>query len=117
MHEQSLACALLKQVDELRASFHASPMRRVKLTVGEFSGVDSRLLQSAFDRATDGTPLAGVDLSICSVPLMARCGNCVVEFRVHGFRFICPACGATEIDIIRGEELMLESVTFEETAQ
>jgi hydrogenase nickel incorporation protein HypA/HybF len=115
MHELSLIRALLQQVDELRASHQAHGLRRIDVSIGEFSGVDPDLLQSAFDRSTEGTSLQGVEFAIVRVPLTARCQSCRVDFMMHNFRFVCPSCGGSAIEVIRGEELMLESVTFEET--
>ena len=112
----SLIRALLQTVDELRSSHHAHELRRINVSVGEFSGVDPDLLQTAFGDSTDGTPLEGVEFAIARVPLMARCRNCHVEFPMHRFRFVCPVCEGTAIVIVRGEELLLESLTFEETA-
>lgn len=117
MHELSLMRALLQQVDELRTSHRDHELRRIDVSIGEFSGVDPELLQSAFDRSTDGTQLEGVKFSVSHVPLIARCRNCLVEFQVYSFRFVCPACDDRAVDVIRGEELMLESVTFKETVK
>jgi len=116
MHELSLIRALLQQVDELRASHQAHQLRRINVSVGEFSGVDPDLLQSAFGNSTDGTPLEGVEFLIARVPLTAHCRNCGIDFPLRNFRFVCPDCDSTAIDVVRGEELMLESLTFEETA-
>lgn len=116
MHEQSLACALLSKVDDLSASHRNGEVRRVRLTVGEFSGVDAELLGSALRQASACTALQGVEFSIARVPLEARCRTCSTDFPVERFCFDCPECGGSTTDIIRGEELVLESVTFEELA-
>jgi hydrogenase nickel incorporation protein HypA/HybF len=117
MHELSLIRALLQQVDELRASHADHELRRIDVSIGEFSGVDPDLLESAFGRTTQGTSLEGVEFAVTHVPLIGRCKSCLVELQIRGFRFVCPACGGGAIDVIRGEELMLESVTFEETVK
>ncbi|MFO1094386.1 MAG: hydrogenase maturation nickel metallochaperone HypA [Planctomycetaceae bacterium] len=114
MHELSLARALLKQVKELSASNRNGELRRVRLTVGEFSGVETELLESALRESTFGTSLEGVELSITRVPLTAQCKTCGAKFRVERFCFVCPDCGAGGTDVIGGEEIVLESVTFEE---
>jgi hydrogenase nickel incorporation protein HypA/HybF len=114
MHEFSVASALLRQVEELRQSHDCGDVRSVRVSLGEFSGVDAELLHSAFVRSTEGTRVAGAELVVERVPLEARCGDCGEEFAVRRFRFVCPVCGGHSIDVLRGEELMLESVTFEE---
>jgi len=114
MHELSLARPLLQQIDDLRSSRRGCTVRSARISVGEFSGVDATLLQSAFDQSTRGTSLDGAELFVEPVPLQARCRDCQTEFPVIGFRFVCPACEGHSTEILRGEELMLESVTFEE---
>ena len=114
MHELSLARALLRQVEELRQSHHAGRLRSVRVSVGEFSGVDADLLDAAFCQLANGTPLEGTQLSIERVPLEARCGKCELDFLVYAFRFVCPHCAARDVEIIRGEELMLETLTLAE---
>jgi hydrogenase nickel incorporation protein HypA/HybF len=114
MHELSLARALLRQVEELRQSHRAAGVRTVRVSVGEFSGVEADLLDTAFCHLTEGTPLEGARLSIERVPLEARCTVCKHEFAVRGFRFFCPRCDARDVRIVGGEELMLESLTLAE---
>jgi hydrogenase nickel incorporation protein HypA/HybF len=114
MHELSLARALLRQVEELRQSHRADGVRTVRVSVGEFSGVEADLLSSAFCELTEGTPMEGARLSIERVPLEARCAVCEHEFPVRTFRFVCPHCEARDVWIVRGEELMLETLTLAE---
>lgn len=114
MHELSLARALLRHVEELRIRHGGGGIRSARVSVGEFSGVDAELLRIAFGRSTVGTCLHGAELLVEQVPLEARCGDCGTEFAVSGFRFVCPDCGGRTTEVVRGEELMLESVTFEE---
>jgi hydrogenase nickel incorporation protein HypA/HybF len=61
-----------------------------------------------------GTPMEGARLSIERVPLEARCAVCEHEFPVRTFRFVCPHCEARDVWIVRGEELMLETLTLAE---
>lgn len=114
MHEISLARALLRQVEELRLSHRAAGVRSVRVSIGDFSGVEADLLESAFCQLTQGTPAEGADLSIERVPLAARCAVCEHEFPVQAYHFVCPRCDARDVRIVRGEELMLETLTLAE---
>lgn len=114
MHELSLIRTLLQQVDAIQASHADCVLRRIDVSVGEFSGIDPELLRLAFSSTSEGNSLAGVEFRVARVPLCARCRNCDREFPVHRFRFVCPNCECTGTDVVRGEELRLESVTFEE---
>jgi hydrogenase nickel incorporation protein HypA/HybF len=112
MHEYSLARALLEHVHAQQVRQSARRVAAVKVTVGEFAGVDAELLELAFRDLAIGTPAEGADVSISRVPLEARCQKCGHEFEIQRFRFVCPNCSTADVRIIRGEELMLESVTL-----
>ena len=52
---------------------------------------------------------------VVRVPLTAVCDQCGNQFRVERFKFQCDQCGSLRLALRGGEELLLESVTFEET--
>jgi Zn finger protein HypA/HybF involved in hydrogenase expression len=152
MHERSLVMALLRQVDELRRAQGGQRVVLVRVSVGEFSGVEPELLRMAFqdvlalecgqwagsveanqdsrggDLEIEPFPAANrarlrqildpvvwrdARLEMECVPLEAGCQGCGAEFAVERFRFICPKCGSGALDILRGEGLVLQSVTME----
>jgi hydrogenase nickel incorporation protein HypA/HybF len=112
MHEYSLMRGLLKQVDEMRCQNRADYVVSIKLTVGEFSGIEADLMTSAFEELSLGTALEGASLELTRTSLAARCMNCDADFPIQNYRFICPACGSVSVTICQGEELLLESVTM-----
>lgn len=121
MHEYSLVRNLIRQLDTLREAQGDARIAIVRLRVGEFSGIEPGLLQTAFDDLTLATPIQGARLEIERVPLEAVCQNCGAEFAIpttgpSRFRFVCAACGGQRINLKRGEDLLLESVTMEESA-
>lgn len=111
MHEFSVAHSILQAVTEVRIQRRLGPVQRVTIELGEFSGVEAALLRSAFDELTE--PQGRTELVIESAPLEARCVQCQSLFRVVDFQFHCPRCDHTEVQIVRGEELKLVSVTAE----
>ena len=112
MHEYSLMRGLLSQVDELRTRHQADRVVSIRLIVGEFSGVEADLLQSAFDDLSRETPMAGAALDIQRTSLSGRCADCESVFTIEKFRFICPHCESAAVSIDQGEELLLETVTL-----
>ena len=112
MHEYSLVDGLLAQIDALRVEHQADRVTAVRLIVGEFSGIEAQLLHTAFDELSQGTPMEGATLEIQSSELLARCKDCRAEFHVGGFQFVCPHCQSGSVDIEKGEELILDTLTF-----
>ncbi|MCA9102592.1 MAG: hydrogenase maturation nickel metallochaperone HypA [Planctomycetales bacterium] len=113
MHETSLVQALIRQVERLMADHDAVRVTEVSVSVGEFSGVDAELMQFAFLREIEGTALRDARLTLAAVPLEARCVACGHLFAVGGFRFECPRCESRHIEVVRGEEMVLETVVFD----
>ena len=113
MHERSLVEALLNQVERLMREQRAARVRVVRVSAGEFSGVEPELLRIAFVDLVDDSAVSGARLELEEVTLEAQCEDCGEEFAVERFRFQCPRCESRRIAIVRGEGLMLESVTME----
>lgn len=113
MHERSIVRALLKQVRQLQTEQGAEGVVAVKVSIGDFSGVEPNLLRSAFDEMINDSPYCGARLELRKVPLESRCQSCSTEFAVENFRFRCPRCGDSHVETVRGEGLILESVTLE----
>jgi hydrogenase nickel incorporation protein HypA/HybF len=113
MHELSLVQSLLRQVGDLARAQGAARVLAVRMSVGEFSGVEPELMQMAYDDLVKDTLLSGAELVMERVPLEARCEICGREFVVEAFRFECPACHSPNTVIMRGDGLILESVTME----
>lgn len=113
MHEESLVRRLLRDLDALAVRHAATRATLVRLQVGEFSGVDPELIRLAFERLSANTVADRAVLEVRRIPLAARCSTCAKTFPVAGFRFRCPDCPGTEVEIVGGEELLLESVTFD----
>ncbi|MEM8863916.1 MAG: hydrogenase maturation nickel metallochaperone HypA [Planctomycetota bacterium] len=111
MHERTLVRALIAQVEELVAE--PDCVTNITVSLGDFSGVDARLFALAFDELKPSTRLSEAALQIDEVDLEGRCETCGHEFAIQRYRFKCPVCGGTCIQVIRGEELTLESVVVE----
>jgi hydrogenase nickel incorporation protein HypA/HybF len=116
VHEASLARSLLRQVQQLAARQPEARVVRVNVLLGEFCGVEPELLAAAFADLAAASPLGAVNLVIQHVSLAAKCEECGEDFAVERFRFVCPACQCRRARVTRGEELLLESVTFQAEA-
>lgn len=113
MHEGSLAAALIRQIDEELRRRRLQALVEVRLAIGEFAGVEPRLLTSAFEELAADHWNPPPRLCYDIIPLRARCQTCALEFEVNQFRFVCPACGSRQVDVTAGEELQLVSLQAE----
>ncbi len=113
MHEVSVARSLIREVEAIAARAGAERVTSIRVRVGEFSGVDPDLLQSAVALVTTHGIARNLDVIVERIALTARCSACDSEFAVQRFKFICPKCCSTETRIVAGEELVLDTVTLE----
>ena len=111
MHEQSLVQSLLSQIEQLRIEHGVCTVTRVTVEIGPLSGVESLLVREAFERLTAGTTQEGAELVIHEVPLQCRCQCCAAVWSMTGFRFVCPDCGSSAVQILSGDEFRLVSIT------
>jgi hydrogenase nickel incorporation protein HypA/HybF len=111
MHELSIADAVVTI-----ASRHAAgrPVTRVDLKVGHLRQVVPDSLQFAFELVSAGTELEGAELVIEEVPAQVSCNACGVEAELKEFPAHCIACGGFDVEVLGGDELLVEALELEE---
>jgi hydrogenase nickel incorporation protein HypA/HybF len=111
MHELSIADAVVTI-----ASRHAAGRRvtRVDLKVGHLRQVVPDSLLFAFELVSAGTELEGAELVIEEVPALVRCNACAAETVLEEFPAHCGECGGLNVEIVGGEELLVEALELEE---
>ena len=111
MHELSIANAIVAI-----AADHAQGRRvtRVDVKIGRLRQVVPDALAFAFELATEGTELEGAELVVEHVPARLACRACGTESEANEFPFGCAGCGSVDVDVIAGDELLVEALELEE---
>ena len=76
MHEYSLVQALVERVRAEAEARGALAVHRVSVRIGELSGVDPGLFQTAYDTFREGTVCAGAPLVLTRIPAAWSCPRC-----------------------------------------
>lgn len=111
VHEYSIVGALLDQVGALAAERQATAVHRLEVRIGELSGVEIDLLQTAFDLFRERTICAGATLEVTPVPARWACPRCDGPVR-RGAALRCPDC-ALPARLTEGDEIILDRVEME----
>jgi hydrogenase nickel incorporation protein HypA/HybF len=111
MHELSIARAIV-EVAERHAGGHC--VTRVEVRVGHLRQVVPGSLRFAFEIAVRGTALDGAELAITHVPVTVRCRACAAESVVGELPFSCARCAEPDVEVIAGEELLVEALELHE---
>jgi hydrogenase nickel incorporation protein HypA/HybF len=111
MHELALAQSIVEI-----ACRHAAGGRvtRVAVKVGHLRQVVPASLAFSFELVALGTPAEGAALVLEGVPAIGICRRCGAESVFDAFPLQCAVCGAFDLRVIAGEELIVESLDIEE---
>jgi hydrogenase nickel incorporation protein HypA/HybF len=110
MHELAIAESVVRI-----ACNHAAGRRvtRVELKVGHLRQVVPDALAFSFALVAEGTAAEGAELDMKEIPAAGRCRRCGSEGELPGFPLACGACGSWDVDVIRGEELLVDALECE----
>jgi hydrogenase nickel incorporation protein HypA/HybF len=111
MHELSIAESVVRIACE-----HAGGRRvtRVELKVGHLRQVVPDALAFGFELVAKGTAADGAELVIDDVPAAGRCRDCGRESELPGFPLRCGFCGGLDLELLRGEELLVDCLELED---
>jgi hydrogenase nickel incorporation protein HypA/HybF len=111
LHELSIAESVVRiasrQADGRRVT-------KVQMKVGHLRQVVPSALAFGFELLAEGTPVEGAKLEMEQVPAEGRCRGCGAESRLGSFPLQCQGCGGFDLEILKGEELLVESLELEE---
>ena len=112
MHEVSIALGLIEELLRIAGENNAKNVIKVKLKIGEMSGIVTDSLMFAFDAIKIEHPLlSNAEILIEEVPLIYGCNVCGRTFQTEGAAFpSCPDCNSYKLKIISGEEQNIENV-------
>ena len=111
MHELALAESVVRVV-----CAHAAgrPVTRVELKIGHLRQVVPSALEFSFRLVAQGTEAEGAELVMEQISAAGRCSDCGAESELHGFPLRCGACGGLGLELLRGEELLVDSLEVED---
>ena len=111
MHELAIAEAIVRIVEQ---HAHGRPVVRVELKVGHLRQVVPSALEFSFGLVAEGTVVEGAELVIEEVPATGRCRACGTDSRLEGFPLQCSACAGLDLELLGGEELLVDALELAE---
>lgn len=113
MHEYSIVSALIDQCERHARENQTNRVTRVAIKVGQLSGVEPALLETAFETFKQEGVCRDAVLEMQIQPLVIRCRECGHESVMETRQVICPHCNSRDTDVIDGEELLLMQLELE----
>ncbi|MBX7489957.1 hydrogenase/urease nickel incorporation protein HypA [Helicobacter turcicus] len=114
MHEFSIVSSLLESCEEIAKGNDADRILVVYVEIGERSGVNPELLQSAFDTFKIGSKCERAELNIAFKKVELTCRSCEAVNEINGVNYTkCPKCQSENVFISRGNEMLLLRLEME----
>ncbi|HEV2114504.1 MAG TPA: hydrogenase maturation nickel metallochaperone HypA [Terriglobales bacterium] len=114
MHELGIASSVLQEAREEAQRHPGARLRKVRVRVGELSGVNPDALRFCFEVLVRDAKLEPLELEIETCARQQRCPACDLTFTVAGYDLSCPTCGTAETQFVSGDELELASLEMED---
>ncbi len=118
MHELSIAASVVeiacRYARPVQDEAPAQRVTKIHVQIGYFRQVVPAALAFSFELVAQGTAAEGAALELETVPAVGRCRRCGVESRLSAFPLHCTACSGFDLEIVAGEELIVESLEMDE---
>lgn len=112
MHELSIVRSIIGIVAREAEKAGAERVTEVNLEIGELSGIEFDSLDFAFKNMAAGSVIENAAIIIEKSKGTARCSKCGNEFLIENFIGSCNKCSAYDLEIIKGRELRIKSITI-----
>jgi hydrogenase nickel incorporation protein HypA/HybF len=114
MHELSIADGVLGVV---LANAGDRRVTRVEMRVGHLRQVVPSALEFAWELVAQDTVAEGAELVLEHIPAAVRCRECGAESEQDAFPLACADCGGFAVDVVRGEELLVDALDLDEAIE
>ena len=113
MHEMSIAQSVLDIAFGEMEKNASAGIKKIKISIGEFSGVVKEALEFAFDVLKPETAAAQAAIEIEVLPMTAKCMECgEFECSINDLNLFCPTCGRISF-ITAGREMTVDYLDLE----
>ena len=110
MHELSIAQALIEQILEVAQENNLEKVDEVVIETGVMKQVIPEVMQEAYAAVIVDTIAQGSTLQIVETSAQAKCQECKKEFEPEIDNYLCPDCQIANVEILKGNEIILKSV-------
>jgi hydrogenase nickel incorporation protein HypA/HybF len=111
MHELAVTESILDIA--LKHTPTGQRVRVIHLVIGQLSSIMDDSVQFYWDMVSENTAAAGAKLHFERIAAELQCRDCGERFGLSKADYACPACGSTQVKVVKGEEFYVESIEVE----
>lgn len=109
MHEYGMCVEI---VDAVVRHAVGRDVARVRVRVGTLHRVVPGVFAQSFALAAEGTPAAAATPELVLLPVRGHCRSCDAPYEGDDVPPVCPACGSGALEVVGGDELVVESIEY-----
>ncbi|MGH9046787.1 MAG: hydrogenase maturation nickel metallochaperone HypA [Acidimicrobiales bacterium] len=109
MHELGLCSSIVDAVERRAGDREVAAVR---VRVGRLHHVHPEAFDQSFGVAAMGTVASGATAELILLPVRMRCSSCESTWESEQIEVACPKCGAVDVELVGGDELVLESIEY-----
>jgi len=113
MHEFSITQNILAISLEKAAEAQASSIIKIRIGIGELSGIVDDCVKQYFDFLSQDTIASQATLSFEHIPVKLQCRHCQTVFSPDRDNWACPNCQQLNSEITGGRDCYVESIEME----
>lgn len=110
MHETAICESLLDSLRDAARDHGFARVTRVRLSVGQFAGVEVEALRFGFDVVMRGSLAENADLVVLEEPGTAWCFDCSTTVSLPDRLAPCPLCGGGRLRPNGGTDLRIKDL-------
>lgn len=110
MHELAIAQDLSAIVLEVAVKENLSKVAKVNITFGQMVQIVPYIFEFAFRESVRDSIASDAELNLEIVPVKMKCRQCGNDFQVNENNFACGNCSSTDLEIVHGNELFINSI-------
>jgi len=110
MHEMAICEGILQVIEDQAAAQGFREVRRVRVEIGRFAGVEVAALRFGFDVVMRGSLAEGATLEVIDLPGRAYCFDCAETVALDDRLDPCPGCGGARLSPAGGDELRIKDL-------
>ncbi|MBO4725744.1 MAG: hydrogenase maturation nickel metallochaperone HypA [Firmicutes bacterium] len=113
MHEYQITEQIIRTASKHCKDNNAEKVTKIKLVLGDRSGLVSESISMYFDVIGEGTPCEGAEIEIERVRTKMKCPKCGELFYRELLSFACPKCGTDGEPTEIGKEFYIDYIEVE----
>ena len=112
MHELGIAKDLWQVITEQAKKNNLNKITKVKIKLGEASGIMEDLLRhSLVDHTFPGSIANNAKLEIIKEEIGAKCNSCNTMITKSSSKdFSCPKCKSSDIEVVSGRDVYIDNI-------